>query len=98
MTTKSPHKIPTVRSRRLRKSSLNKIQNRLITVLVRETESLMDLSFNHKLDKNDAASLVNYLRLLKEMRKDEEDKNKNLTDEELEKIAAQALTTTGPTV
>lgn len=67
---------------------LEKIHKRLLNVLSRETAHLLELSYKGKLEKDDSASLTNYLKLLKDLKKPKEEAAEvNLTDEQLEKIA-----------
>lgn len=74
-------------SRRLSKVDLDKLSHKLLNVLTRETNNLLDASSQGKLDRDDAASLRDYLKLMKDLRAMDEDKMKNLSDEELEKLA-----------
>jgi hypothetical protein len=74
-------------SRRCRSASLDTLQKRLVTVLVREVESLMDLSYTTKLSKADSSDLVNYLKLLKDLKHQETTILSSMSDEELEALA-----------
>lgn len=74
-------------SRRARAVDLAKLRKRLLTVLAREVDFLMDQSAKHKLDKDDSIALTGYLKLLKELNKLDEDEGAKMTDEQLEKLA-----------
>ena len=50
----------------------------------------MELSFKQKLNKDDSASLTNYLRLVKELRKADEVDVGAMTDAQLEKLVGKA--------
>jgi hypothetical protein len=82
--TKKPGKKKRVR---LKKINLNDIQKKLMNILARDTNHLLKLSEPDKLTKDDSLSLVNYLRLLKQLQKDTADDLDNMTDAELEKLA-----------
>jgi hypothetical protein len=74
----------------LKRVNLERLHRQLLNVLSRETTALLHLSYYEKLDKDAAAALCNYLKLMKELSKMEEDKLSGLSDEELEKIANAA--------
>lgn len=75
---------------RLKKVDLDNLNKKLLNVLSREINHLMQLSFNHKLEKDDADALAKYVKLLKELQKDSTESNDNLTDEQLEKLASKS--------
>jgi hypothetical protein len=56
------------RTRRVKKCDLDKLSKQAHTILVREIEQLMDLSYKQKLDKDNTAALINYLKLLKDLK------------------------------
>ena len=70
-----------------RKVDVDKLFRKLLTVLGRETDNLMISSFNGKLEKKEAESLISYLKLAKELKQLEEKALENLSDEELEKLS-----------
>lgn len=71
--------------RSLKAVDLEQLEKKLLTVLEREVHHLLDLSLALKLEKEDALSLGNYLKLLKTLKKT--DDIDNLSDAELQKIA-----------
>lgn len=74
-------------SRRLSPVDLDKIGQKLLNVLQREANVLLDLSYMDKLSADESKSLVNYLKLLKEFQSFELAALESLTDEELEERA-----------
>ncbi len=56
-------------------------------ILKREIRNLMRESANGKLSSGSSRDLVSYLKLLSELKIDEEGAAQNLSDEELQKIA-----------
>ena len=82
-----PTHIPKICKRRTRKVDMEYLEKRAKTVLDREINHLLDLSYNGKLDKEAASSLVNYLKAIKDLKKEEEESLNNLSDEQLAKIA-----------
>ena len=76
--------------KRSRNVDLTKVQKRLLTILDREIAQLMRLSYKAKLNKDDSASLTNYLRLVKELRKADEVDVGAMTDAQLEKLVGKA--------
>ena len=73
----------------LKKVNLDHLQKQLLTVMQRDTEALLALSFNGKLEKDDATSLNNYLKFIKELKKFEEDEIANMSDEQLNALAKE---------
>lgn len=73
--------------RRLSPVNLDKIQHQFLIVLKREATRLMDQSFEDKLSDESSKTLVNYLKLMKDLKEMEAKELENLTDEELEKLA-----------
>jgi hypothetical protein len=76
-------------SRRLAPVNLDKIQLQFLVVLKREANRLLDLSHAEKLSDECSKTLVNYLKLLKDIRKSEAEDLESMTDEELEAMAAK---------
>lgn len=70
-------------SRRISPVDLDKIGQKLLNVLQREANILLDRSWREKLSADDSKSLVNYLKLLKEFQSFELEALESLTDEEL---------------
>ena len=75
--------------RSLKKVNLDLLNKKFMTSLEREANNLLDLTYNGKLEKEDAISLNNYLKLVRDLKKLEDEALLDLTDEELEKIAAK---------
>ncbi len=73
--------------RRLVEVDLEKIQHQFLVVLKRESTRMMDVSFEGKLSESDSRILINYLKLLKELKKSEEEDLDKMSDEELVKLA-----------
>jgi hypothetical protein len=75
---------------RSRPVDVDKLYARLFTVLLRETEGLMKRSHKKQLlSDDDSTRLVAYLKLIKELRKIDEDSGAKLSDEELADLAAK---------
>lgn len=55
--------------RRCRNRSIRLLSKQAITVLSRDLDRLLDRSFEDSLDKEDANKLINYLKLLNDIRK-----------------------------
>jgi hypothetical protein len=73
----------------VRKISLARLNSRLLTCLSRDTNHLLVASYAGKLESRDAATLGAYLKLIQELRKSEQAELANMTDEQLEKLAAK---------
>lgn len=76
------------RSRYIGTVDIDEIQRQLLGVLKRETQQLLDESFAQKLSEESSKSLVNYLKLLKQLKDDELKALEMLTEEELEARAS----------
>lgn len=72
---------------RLKKIDIDLAHKKLLNTLAREIHHLFTLSVYEKLGKEDSLSLVNYVKLLNQLKKDSQQDLDSLTDEELEKIA-----------
>ena len=59
----------------LRKINLDKVHVKLLNSLARDVDALLMESRQGKLTKDDAVSLINYLKLLKDLRKDDKEKD-----------------------
>ena len=58
-----------LRTRRYRKVlDIEHIHKQLMTVLVRDTEKLMDKSYRSKLSRDEATALIAYLKMVNEMK------------------------------
>lgn len=71
----------------LKQVNLDHVQKKLLNVLLRDTNALLLESTRGKLNKDDAQSLNNYLKLIKDLKKVEDEDLNGLSDEELEKLA-----------
>lgn len=79
--------------RRLRNRSVKLLTKQAMTVLSRDLDRLLDISFNCALDKIDSGKLIDYLKLLndfKKMQAKEPDHKDTVSIKELERIAAKA--------
>ncbi len=72
---------------RVSKVDLRLEMKRLKNVLRRDVDKLLRKSFRSKLDKEEAESLVKYLRIVKDLMKEEKADEAGLTDEQLAKLA-----------
>lgn len=66
--------------------NLDELYDKTKLILYREIRNLLRDSASQLLSKDSSQSLVNYAKLLKDLRKEERERLKNLTDEELAKI------------
>lgn len=73
--------------RSLKGLNFDQLHKKLTTILERDIDHLLNISFAEKLNRDDSTSLVNYLKLFKILQKDEADNIANLTDADLEKLA-----------
>ena len=73
----------------LKRVNLSRLHKQLLNVLSRETTALLHISYRNKLDKDEAAALCNYLKLMKDLTKEEEKQLEQMSDAELEKLAAK---------
>lgn len=80
---------PLAKSKALEVSSvdLEKVQDRLFTILERDVNHLMLKSHTKKLSRDEGALLVSYLKMLKELKNIDATDDTSYSDEELEKIA-----------
>jgi hypothetical protein len=83
---KNPRYAPGVR---VSKVELRIEMKRLKNVLRREVDKLLKTSVKKKLDKDEAASLVQYLRIVKDLMKEEKAEEAGMTDEQLSKLAGR---------
>lgn len=70
--------------RRIKKVNLDRLTKKAVHILDREIDYLFTLSKNHKLEEEDAKSLREYLKLLKQLQKED---NTPISISDLEKIA-----------
>jgi|SRR5271166_3930212 len=66
--------------------NLNKVHHRLLNILNRDVVHLMESSFKGVLTKDQSASLVNYLKLIKTLKELEKEKLSEMSEEDLEKL------------
>lgn len=72
---KSPKQRKSRAGKSIKKAKMDKISAGLKAVLAREMEHLLVLSHAGKLGKDDSISLANYLRLIKDLKKIEDDQD-----------------------
>jgi len=84
---KKPRKVRAGMS--IKNVDLVKLNKRLLNVLSRDVVHLLEASYKGKLDRDDQQALTNYLKLMKDLQKQEEDALENMSDEELAKLAKQ---------
>lgn len=88
---KEPKKTRTREQRRLVPINLDKIRQRFLIALKREANHILDESFENKLSEESAKTLVNYLKLLNDLKQIEEEDLEKLTDEELEQKLGKTI-------
>lgn len=86
---KPPKVVPSQVGRKLKKVNLGRLQKRLENVLDYHSKELWKICKYQELNKDQSAAVCNYLKLLKDLKKQEEEKLEHLSDEELEKLAAK---------
>jgi len=79
----------TTRARVAHPVNLDRIQRRLQTALSRDTGHILALSHAGKLDKQASDSLVQYLKLIKQLKKMEQEESEAMSDEQLAELASQ---------
>lgn len=82
-----PKKAPIARPRRLKPVDLDHLELKLLVVLRREADRLLDTSYTKKLSSLSSKTLVNYLNLLRDLKARKIKELEEMTDEELEKLA-----------
>ena len=90
-----PSKLPAVNpikrksraGRGIKRVNLNRLEKAGLTVLQREINYLLDKSFTGKLNKDDSISLRDYLRTIRDLKRDEDSQLSKLSDEDLDKLA-----------
>ena len=75
---------------KLKKISFERLQRRLENIIDRHSRELWRKVTEEELNKDDSNAACNYLKLLKELKKAEDEKLNAMTDEELEKLIAKA--------
>jgi hypothetical protein len=74
------------------KIDLERLNRRLMSTLNKDSLHLFRLAQEEKLERDEAQSLVNYIKLTKDLLAQEAVKEKELSDEQLEAIANQGKT------
>lgn len=74
-------------ARRTSPVDLDRIREKLLNVLGRETKQLLDASYKKNLSPGNSKRLCNYLKLIKELQNQELEILKELGDEDLENVA-----------
>lgn len=77
-------------ARRIRGVDFDKMTRQCRTVLAREIERLMDMSFEAKLSKPDTEALGSYFRLIKDLKKQEVEEMEGMTPEALEEYLKES--------
>lgn len=81
-----PKKSKNERPRRLIPVDLDYIGRQFNTVLKREANRLLDESYAEKLSEESSKTLVNYIKLLRDLKQDQIREFEGMTDEQLEEI------------
>lgn len=74
----------------LKRVNVDRLDKKLMNILDREVNKLLKLSALSGLEKDDANNLINYLKLVKNLKRETEQLENNLTDAELEQIASKS--------
>lgn len=83
----TPKKVTAEPDFSLAKSSLDDLKDRAREILRREITNLMVESTGRKLSPTSSASLVSYIKLIDELKKQEDTELRALSDAHLEKLA-----------
>jgi hypothetical protein len=75
--------------RRLSVVDLDKVEHKFTVVLNREANQLLDRSWKNPLPDEAAKTLVNYMKLLKELKVQKEKELENLSDEDLQNLSTK---------
>lgn len=70
----------------LKTVNLQRAEKKLLNILDRQINKLLTISVSNLFSKDESAALVNYVKLLKQIQKDDSLDLDQLTDEQLEKI------------
>jgi hypothetical protein len=73
----------------VKRVSLDKVHKKLMVVLERDTNHLLRKSLVEKLSRDESGALNNYLKLIKELRGIEKEKESELSEADLAEIAKQ---------
>ena len=74
---------------RLKKIELERVYKRLLNILHRDVEHLLVLSVEKALTQPQSAALVNYLKIMGDLKEYNRKNTENISTEELEKIINQ---------
>lgn len=69
------------------KVDIEEINKKLLNVLKHDTDHLVAQVASDKLNNADSQALVNYLKVVKYLQKEQAEESENLTDDELKEIA-----------
>lgn len=73
--------------RRTKRVDLRRLERQGKTIIAREFKKLLDQSYTHKLDKDDADTLLKYMKYIKELSKEQRSYYESLPTEKLRQIA-----------
>lgn len=85
----SPKKRKSRAGQSIKTVDLAKVHKKLLNVLAREANGLLEESHKGQLSKESCNALQGYLKLLKDLKKFADDEEANLTDAELEAMAGE---------
>jgi len=89
LNTQAPNKRKSRAGLSSKRVNLDQVHKKLLTSLNREANNLLRNSHKDKLNRDDAQSLIGYLKLIKDLRHIEKEKESELSDKELEEISKQ---------
>lgn len=70
----------------IKRVSLERLHKQALNVLSREVKGLLKISYHDALTPMQAKALCDYMKLIRELKKQEDDELNELSDEELEKL------------
>lgn len=73
----------------LKTVNLQRAEKKLLNILDRQINKLLTISVSGLFSKDESLALVNYVKLLKQIQKDDNQDLDKMTDEELEKLASK---------
>lgn len=75
------------KARSVRVIDLTRLEQRLLNAISRDSYRLLDVSYVRMLDKSESENLSRYLKIIRELRKSNENEEKEIAEEELTKLA-----------
>lgn len=76
-----------IKGLRIKRVSITRLEKASLTILNREIDCLLEKSYAGKLSKDDSVSLRDYIRTIRDLRKDEDVTLNRFSDEDLDKLA-----------